>query len=158
MARCRSVPKGPHENSRLFTRNMSAADARKADRFMREYRNWERNLQRWIAFWNGGAPYWVGPRPRRPGPPPATPTITNTACQAARRVGVARIFRQLTAQLDQEFRCSGTCPRRQPCEKKFSRSRGQGYSLVEKKTYCEFTVHGDCGCPDDPKPGLVIEA
>ena len=158
MARCRSVPKGPHENSRLFTRNMTAADARKADRFMREYRRWERNLQRWRAFWNGGAPYWVGPRPRRPGPPPATPAIINTACRAAARLGVNRIYAALTDQLDQEFRFSGTCPRRQSCKKKFSRRKGQGYSLVEKKTYCEFTVHGDCGCPGDPKPGLVIEA
>jgi hypothetical protein len=152
---CRSVPPGPHESARLFTKAMTAQDGQKADRFMREYREWERDVARWRAFWSGGAPYWVGPRPRRPGPPPATPTITNTACQAAEREGVDQIYTSLTAEVTRKFECTGSCPGGGRCAKKFSRRKGDGYSLEEKKTYCVFTVYGDCGCPGDRPPAPV---
>jgi len=125
---------------------MTKADAQKADAYMRKYRDWEDGLQRWRAFWNGGAPYMPGLPPRKPGPPPTPPTITNTACQQAAKIGDKKIFEELTAALDKEFRCVGDCPNYQQCKKKFVRSKGRGYSLVAKETYCSYTVRGDCHC------------
>ncbi|MFY9315410.1 MAG: hypothetical protein WAO95_07605 [Burkholderiales bacterium] len=149
---CREVPRGPHENTRLFSAPMTPADRQRADQYMQRFREWDRNLWRWRAFWSGGAPYMVGPRPTRPGPPPAVPNITNVACQQAARVGHARIFADLEAALGRQFRCEGTCRGGHPCQKIFTRSRGHGYSLVEKTTYCLFTVRGRCGCPGEREP------
>lgn len=152
MATCSAKPAGPHEHSYLLTRSMTRRDQRRADAFMRRYRQWKRNLEDWEVYINGAAQYWSGPRPRWPGPPPTPPTITNVACQVAADFGVSRIFNILKRELSQRFECTGSCRRGYVCKQKFSRKRGRGYSLTAKKTYCEFTLVGDCECvPGKPE-------
>ncbi len=158
MAKCREVPKGPHQNIRVFSEPMTKKDARKAEKYMKKYRKWNRNRQAWVAFWNGGAPYWVGPRPKKPGPPPSTPTIANTACRKASRIGEKKIYKALKEQLSKEFSCKGSCRYGRECKKRFSSSRGTGYSLDKLMTYCIFTVKGYCACSDDSKHKGIVEA
>ena len=125
---------------------MTAADARASDIFMRDYKQWERDVATWDIYVHGAAPYWGGPKPRRPGAPPAPPKITNTACQAATAAGVAAIYTRITRALAAMFRCEGDCSGGQRCVQKFVNSRGTGFSYTEHETFCIFTVRGRCEC------------
>jgi hypothetical protein len=145
---CDEVPRGPHERKTTVSKPMKAADAAKADAFMKAMDAWRRSVTEWDIYINGAAPYWVGPRPKRPGAAPVPPTIENTACDAARNQpgGYNKIFADLQTALAATFKCSGNCPRGEECRQVFTRQRATGVGYKAHMTYCDFTVRGGCSC------------
>ena len=145
---------GESSVSRKFTAAMAPRDIRKMQDYERRYREWKFNDTNYSAYVlaGGAAPagHWHGPIPSEPGDPPVKPLpkeMLNTACQAANRIGAARIFRELAAKLKRRYRCVGNCKRRKRCKIKLTRSRGIGHIDLENGlTYCLYQLSAECEC------------